>query len=108
MRVMDRGNGYPEIEVYVDIDLDGMSLTEIDAYLDEHAQGLRDVSLRIETEPGWEGGTYLRQSLKGWREATETERREAAREREAALQQQRHYENQQAERLRKARPDLFR
>ena len=105
MRVEDRGNG-PEIQVQVDIDLDGKPIDEVTNYLRDRAEGLSDVKVGIEHEYNY-GDGYVRQYIAGWRPATDQERQQAARERAEAEQRERQWQERQAEQLRKARPDLF-
>lgn len=107
MRVLDRGNG-PETEVSHEIYLDGKSVDEVGEYLRQAVEqsGLTDVRLNIDIEYSY-GDSFLKQSIVGWRPATEFERRQAAQERQAAERQQREWEERQAAQLRDRRPDLF-
>jgi hypothetical protein len=103
---MDFRNNHTECRESREIDLDGMHIADVAEYLHEIAEGLEDCTLAIETEYSY-GDSYLRQSVRGWRPATDQEIALDKAERKKAVAQQRHSEEMQAERLRKARPDLF-
>lgn len=89
------------------IDLRDKLLTEIDAYLDEAAEGLTDVSICIETEYNYGDSEIIVQTVEGWRPATDAEIQTHENSKRVAKERKRQLAKQDLERIRREHPDLL-